>query len=349
MTRELKLALIVGFLLVLLVSVLIADHLSTARKAQLDEKVAAQPAVVPITQPQAVPSQPIVITQGRSGSISEPGSEASPTPAQDPMVVGQVVGRVGEKIADVATGNAQIPPAITTATVAGSTPPLIPFGQTSMTGATQPTSQPVASTEAPAIETLAATTSQPTTIAATPDLTGGPLPTPAIEIPVATPQQEPAPSKSASEPEDRWHTIAAGDSAYSIAKKYYGKGEYWKQLAKYNGDRMGKNGVLRVGVRVKIPTPEKLGVKATTVTGKNTPAKAASAKLDQPAAASKSEPKAASSSGSRTYTVKKGDTLGHIAQRELGTTKRASEIMKLNKITDAGSLRVGQTLTLPAK
>jgi len=47
--------------------------------------------------------------------------------------------------------------------------------------------------------------------------------------------------------------------------------------------------------------------------------------------------------------VKKGDTLGQIAMRELGTSKRANEILTLNKLSDANSIRVGQKLKLPAK
>jgi nucleoid-associated protein YgaU len=345
-TRELKLALIVGFLLVLLVSVLIADHLSTARKAQLDEKVATQPVVVPITQPQAVPSQPIVITQGRTGSIVEPGTTqtASTTPGQDPTVVGQVVGRVGERISDVANGNTQIPPAVNTTqvTVGNSTPPLIPFGQSPIS------QQPVAANQTSA-DTLGANgASSPTiTLSTTPELPtiAGPSVT-TLELPTLVPEPAPLNQPSAADTEDRWHTIAAGDSAYSIAKKYYGKGEYWKQLAKYNGDRMGKNGVLRVGVRVKIPTADKLGIASSALIGKNLPVAPVKADAAKPV---DKDSKIAKSSGARSYVVKKGDTLGHIAQRELGTTKRADEIMKLNKISDAASLRVGQTLAMPTK
>ena len=49
-------------------------------------------------------------------------------------------------------------------------------------------------------------------------------------------------------------------------------------------------------------------------------------------------------SGVKTYTVKAGDTLGAIAAR-FGTT--ATELAKLNGITDPGYIRVGQVLRLP--
>lgn len=49
-----------------------------------------------------------------------------------------------------------------------------------------------------------------------------------------------------------------------------------------------------------------------------------------------------------TYVVKKGDTLGSIAQRLLGDASRYPEIAKLNKIKDANVIHVGQRLTIPS-
>jgi nucleoid-associated protein YgaU len=155
--------------------------------------------------------------------------------------------------------------------------------------------------------------------------------------------------------EDRWHTVVSGDSAFSIAKRYYGKGEYWKRLAKANGNRIGSEGQLRVGVRIKLPPAEDLGIRAA----KDDVAKGAdkSAPKGQNKSNDKSQDKARPSTdkpserliaNARPYVIRKGDTLSTISQRELGTMKRAGEIMKLNKISDPGSLRVGATLQLPA-
>lgn len=47
------------------------------------------------------------------------------------------------------------------------------------------------------------------------------------------------------------------------------------------------------------------------------------------------------------YTVKKGDTLSGIAQRELGDSKRWREIADANDIRDPRSIKVGQKLRLP--
>ncbi len=49
------------------------------------------------------------------------------------------------------------------------------------------------------------------------------------------------------------------------------------------------------------------------------------------------------------YRVAKGDTLGGIAQKQLGTTRRTAEIQRLNPAVDPRALRVGQVLLLPPK
>lgn len=59
------------------------------------------------------------------------------------------------------------------------------------------------------------------------------------------------------------------------------------------------------------------------------------------------EPFTPKSNGARTYTVKNGDTLGGIARRELGSTKRWTEISTLNNVQPE-RLKVGMVLTMPA-
>ena len=48
------------------------------------------------------------------------------------------------------------------------------------------------------------------------------------------------------------------------------------------------------------------------------------------------------------YTVEKGDTLGGIAQRTLGTTRRAAELARCNGIALDTPLQVGQVLRMPS-
>lgn len=52
--------------------------------------------------------------------------------------------------------------------------------------------------------------------------------------------------------------------------------------------------------------------------------------------------------GRRTYVVKAGDTLGEIAQYQLGTSRRWKEIVAVNDGLDPNRLRVGQTILLPS-
>jgi nucleoid-associated protein YgaU len=193
----------------------------------------------------------------------------------------------------------------------------------------------------------------------------------ATNSPEVKPAQQPA-TKPDSKPaaEDRWHTVANGDSAYSIAKRYYGNGEAWKALAKYNKDRIGTNGAVRVGVRVRIPEASVLGLKVASKTDSKTEPKADARAVERsliakpvakpdakpeakPTAkpeASKPEAAKAPAKKGNTYTVKAGDSLARIAQQQLGTTKRMQEILKLNPgIKDADDIRAGMTLQMPAK
>ena len=48
------------------------------------------------------------------------------------------------------------------------------------------------------------------------------------------------------------------------------------------------------------------------------------------------------------YVIRNGDTLGHIAQRELGSARRVKEIMDLNPGLDPNNLTVGVEIKLPA-
>ena len=59
------------------------------------------------------------------------------------------------------------------------------------------------------------------------------------------------------------------------------------------------------------------------------------------------QPQPAVASAERTYKVKSGDTLGSIAKRELGSTKRWSEISALNNVQPE-RLKVGMLLKLPS-
>ena len=105
---------------------------------------------------------------------------------------------------------------------------------------------------------------------------------------------------------DTIYTVKSGDTLSAIAAKY---GTTYQKLAEYNGISNPNN--ISVGQKIKIP-----GNSATTT------------------------------SGTTTYTVKRGDSLWAIAQKQLGDGSRYKEIMTLNGLKNT-IIRAGQVLKLP--
>ncbi len=135
-----------------------------------------------------------------------------------------------------------------------------------------------------------------------------------------------------------FHIVADGESLWEIAKYYYGKGSVWQKLAKVNADRVGKNGVVRTGVRLRIPEAIAMGLPPRGLP--KPPATSESKQPNKPANQPTNET-------SKTYVVAKNETLSEIASKQLGTTKRMGELMKLNSIEDPDAIRAGMVLRLP--
>lgn len=137
------------------------------------------------------------------------------------------------------------------------------------------------------------------------------------------------------------HQVQKGETLWAIAEKYYGDGNLHRKLQAHNSDRMGPGGTIQPGTNLVIPSRSELDGNPTTVqvARDSTPPRGGSS--DAPA----------SSSSSRVYVVKRGDVLGTISQRELGTVKRMGEILKLNadKISSADEIWVGLELRLPPR
>lgn len=320
-TRELKIALIVGFSLVLVVTVLISDHLSKARRSDLDTKLADRPQLTPAPPAEAIepapmrpaPVGPMLADAGQArvepvveiqqttgvsrGAVREPDQGTQP----------DLFDRVNRQIQ---SGEITLPPAVKLEPVA---PAPAPAGR----GAPN-----VLNPDGPVGHGLTGPANTP--------------PTPAPAGPSATPQTQPKAVLPAVP--DREYIVAEGDSVFAIAKKTLGAGDKWRELAAYNPGRIGPNGQIRPGVRLKIPGKVSSGTEL-----KPAPASTQAAKPAQPVNAAPTGP--------RTYTVKKGDTLGQISARELKSSKRVQEIIDLNSGTldDADDLRVGMVLKMPAK
>jgi LysM repeat protein len=101
------------------------------------------------------------------------------------------------------------------------------------------------------------------------------------------------------------HTIAAGDSFETIANKY---GVTVRELVSTNPQLLKSGEQLTIPVAVAIPSEDRKG------------------------------------SGSKTYTVKSGDTLTSIAIKHATTV---AAIASANNITNINNLSVGQILTIP--
>lgn len=357
MARELKLALIVGFVLVLVVTMLISDHLSKARQSRLADDTSSAPAMVP-----PAPEEPALALRSY-----EPDVPSSPLPGSEPTPAPE---------SGLASGTPSGMPADPSLTPSGEPAPVVlalgsgtPAGDSGTLGTALNT--PAAEGDVPdelarlirerggqivngEIRLPVAANTRTTTLAA--PQVGVPQPAPSAPAarpetpapaPSPAPETTPARERQAeqSNPGDRWHVVASGESAFGIARKYYGNGELWRELARYNGNRIRDNGSVRQGVRLRIPTREVLTGRASG--SSSTPREV------QPAPSREQTParREQASSGARVYTVKAGDSLNLIAQRELGTVRRAGEILALNKDTlkDPNAIRAGMQLKLPAR
>jgi nucleoid-associated protein YgaU len=68
-----------------------------------------------------------------------------------------------------------------------------------------------------------------------------------------------------------------------------------------------------------------------------------------PTVTTTASPSPAANTEAQTYTVKSGDNLGRISTRFYGTAGLARCIQDANDITDASTIQVGKSLTIPAK
>lgn len=325
-TRELKLSLIIGFVLVVVVAMLFSDYMSKANRSDLDNRLVSQPQ---LTHP--APKEPVVtLTTGHDSTTPESSPLAElaaanpatpqlvePAPAVE-IIQSREVAYAGDRSLEKAVRD--IGGSITNGEI-HTPPPLITPLKTPAKPGTGPKSNTLPADEPP--KAFGPDLNRPS------GLSEG-IKKPAIlDAPAqGTPAQ---PTKA-----DREYTIADGDSAYLIAKKFYGKGELWRKLQAANPDRIGANGEVRVGAKIKVP-------QVASPIAKPAGPVVLDKVIDKPVAPAKP--------AGRTYTVKKGDSLQAIATRELKAATRADEILKLNadQLSNANVLKVGMVLKMPAK
>ena len=144
--------------------------------------------------------------------------------------------------------------------------------------------------------------------------------------------------------QDAVHTVAAGESFWSISKKHYGLGRYSAALAEYNKSRIPKPDKIRPGMKVIVPQVETLEQKyERLIFGAS-----ASVSKEEAAAPVKSG-FFVDANGQPMYRVGEGDTLGTIAQDHLGRSSRWPRIVELNResLKDPDDMKLGMVLRLP--
>lgn len=330
-TREHKLALIVGFSLVLLLGVLISDHLSKAKHDPLAVEVRennasafgggpsglasansgapGQSKVLPSSEVQIAAQRPLTplpgalnvsdqgaTTQGATtqGATADRGHApvASPTPVKTEFTMGNT--RQGQKGTGLGVGG------------------LTPIAQVDATSAAD------------------------------------------SGLPITKGQLQ-------------RHDVREGDTLYALAQKYYNDSSVWQKLRDYNKGKASESG-MRVGVTLLIPPKDVLQGAArladarvgqfasgsSPVTGATpiTGVTPVSPSLGSTAGPITPVPNAkpAEAKGYATYTVKSGDSLAEIARKQLGSARRVSDIIEANKGTldNPDELKVGMTLRLPS-
>ena len=343
MTREHKLSLIVGFSIVLLVAVLISDHFSSAQQQSLGLADAGEPAAVTTNTPprqlqapaptgrgltQQLATATVPTTRSTTPTPTTSAAQAMPEPMSEPQ---KLVINQGSRPAF--NGSTSPTPRVgASATPAGDSS-LIAQGRDALESLRDRIQQngleylqdaPVAAE----VGTRPIAGNQSTAR------------TPGIRLAEGTSAVQPStnatPRNAAATP-TRLHVVQEGESLYRIAERFYGDGNLWRKLAAHNTDRVAENGSVRVGVALKIP--ERSALVGTARVAPATPKRATTVRTPAPKPAM-----------TRTYTVRKGDTLGAICSRELGSSKRMDDVIALNpKLESADMIYVGMKLKLPAK
>jgi LysM repeat protein len=151
---------------------------------------------------------------------------------------------------------------------------------------------------------------------------------------------------------ERVHTVATGESAASLAKKYYGERSLGDLLLRYN-DAPGK--VVHPGQRLKIPYCEvyraRTGDTWSGLAKRNLGRTAASSTLAELNGYAAGRPLRA---GARIvfpvvlrHELARGETLSSIAERFYGDPHRAAMLQAFGRIDDVKRLAVGTTLEIP--
>jgi nucleoid-associated protein YgaU len=139
---------------------------------------------------------------------------------------------------------------------------------------------------------------------------------------------------------DRVHAVQAGDSYWTISRKYYGTARYFQALSAFNRTRIPDPRRMRPGMKVLIPSQDVLQARFASLLPRRAAAEGAGRTLGFQIDAS----------GQPVYLVGQSDTLTGIATAHLGRTSRWIQIYRLNRdqLPSPHKLKPGTVLRLPA-
>jgi len=323
LTREQKLALVLGFAAVLVVGLLISDHLAAARSTDLEDAPHDSTVVVDASEGQAL-RRMITLPRGEGTFKGRPVTR---------MPERELASATPDEAANAIVASApEREPIDTTA------PAPIEFVLGANGGEQTAESDSVIGRMGDAVAngaedfaerlrnlTTRAGDSRIESMAVLDDKAGQPVSRSVSTSPVVV-----------------QHHVQRNESLYKIAEKYYGDGNQWRRIAKDNEGRVGANGSVREGVTLRILDP-KVGT---------TPDRAVASAPVKPGFEVSPTPttRVVHPQDSLTYTVKSGDTLGEISMELLGTIRRQHELIALNRdvLKDPDELRAGMVLKLPS-
>lgn len=313
--RENKLALIIGFSVLLVVAVLVSDHLSQARRDDVGDGLALL---------SGLPDEALLFNAPLSDAGRANGNDRvrlASAPEPEPPQPRAVEARLAEGPAPIRVETAPAEPA---PLVIGNGPAAERLASAEDNGAAR--SRGLFDWDTSRIQALlerARGQDEPSTQASN---------TPVNQPPAQTRREGAVESAGV-------YVVQPGDSLYKIAERFHGDGNRWRDLAAHNKGRVGDDGTVYVGVTLRLLP----GARATPPTVGDTPR--ASREPTRAESARAQTPKVETHS----YTVKRGDTLGQIAQREVGSVRFLDQIRALNPwLRESNdSIQIGQTLVLP--
>jgi nucleoid-associated protein YgaU len=311
MTREQKLALLIGFTLVLVVGVVISDHLSGASRAELEGGVASLDAARDPLDDALTSALPTHDTPPPARRFVAPSAETLPSVGfeRGPTPVDPTPIEMGRAMAQAEGSASEAGPAPRSSLAAL----FERHGGTIRNGVLHLAES---INDAPA--------------AAQTDLVRR------EEVEEERPDTRSATARRSA---PRRYVVREGDTLWEIAKRTYGDGSLHEALASANEGRVGRDGTVFEGATILLPEREELSGGAPAATeGTRDTAQPGDTARDRAVER-------------RRYTVKRGDTLGEIAAALLGSSKRWPEIVRANEdvIDDPDSVPAGVVLTIPPR